>query len=213
MWHVHTQTHLWLLSDRRMSWGVLKVQDLSSKQIMLCECKYCFIHGMCMDCCLNCWLITCWRHHSSFKLTIHFWMLWMARTLKQHGNTGHQTNTEAVKQKENHHNVMLREKENRASHKSIYFVKKNARKSSAQSMVVFHKHSIYNCIQIWGFFYVLINSNSNTSLILTTRMRVPRHSARPWRISSLRIWKKRESFSKYNFCLPMLLVWVRLMRL
>lgn len=34
-------------------------------------------------------------------------------------------------------------------------------------------------------------------------MRVPRHSARAWRRSRLRIWKKRDSFSKYNFCLPM----------
>lgn len=48
--------------------------------------------------------------------------------------------------------------------------------------------------------------------MLTTRMRVPRHSARAWRSSRLRIWKKREILSKYTFCLPMLSFW-RLMRL
>lgn len=38
----------------------------------------------------------------------------------------------------------------------------------------------------------------------TTRMRVPRHSARAWRSSRLRIWKKCDSFSRYIFWRPML---------
>lgn len=37
---------------------------------------------------------------------------------------------------------------------------------------------------------------------LTTRMRVPRHSASAWRSSRLRMWKNRESLSKYCLCLP-----------
>lgn len=111
-----------------------------------------------MDCCLNCWLITCWRHHSSFKLTIHYWMLWMARTLKRHGNTGHQINTEAVKQKENQRHVMLREKENRASHKSIYFVKRMQERVLHNQWLYFLSTVFTDAFKFEGFFYVLINS-------------------------------------------------------
>ncbi|KRX51637.1 hypothetical protein T06_10372 [Trichinella sp. T6] len=45
-----------------------------------------------------------------------------------------------------------------------------------------------------------------------TRMRVPRHSARAWRNSMLRIWKNRDSLSNITFCLPMISCW-RLMSL
>lgn len=56
---------------------------------------------------------------------------------------------------------------------------------------------------IWSDVSSMCTQTYTHTHTLTTRMRVPRHSAKACRSNRLRIWKNRDSLSKYILCLPM----------